>query len=157
LFAGWLSRDTELLDCYAASNIFVFASKTETQGLALLEAMALGVPVVSISCLGSTDVLQQQRDAVIVPDNEHQFSIEVCKLLVDEKRRIRLGTEGKKYARVWTSSIMVDELSKVYLETESSGDTSQKWLERGFWERLSLFLIAFYVLLETVQDWLYKC
>ena len=152
-----MSRDTELLDCYAASNIFVFASKTETQGLALLEAMALGVPVVSISCLGSTDVLQQQRDAVIVPDNEHQFSIEVCKLLADRERRMALGTDGRKYAREWTSSIMVDELSKVFLETESSGDTSRKWLEREFWETLSLFLIAFYVLLETVQEWLYKC
>jgi 1,2-diacylglycerol 3-alpha-glucosyltransferase len=157
LFAGWLSRDTELLDCYAASDIFVFASKTETQGLALLEAMALGVPVVSISCLGSTDVLQQQRGAVVVSDNEHQFSTEVCKLLADRERRMALGTDGRKYAREWTSSIMVDELSKVFLETESSGDTSRKWLEREFWETLSLFLIAFYVLLETVQEWLYKC
>ena len=115
LFAGWLSRDTELLDCYAASDIFVFASKTETQGLALLEAMALGVPVVSISCLGSTDVLQQQRGAVVVSDNEHQFSTEVCKLLADRERRMALGTDGRKYAREWTSSIMVDELSKVFL------------------------------------------
>jgi len=47
LFVGYLSRADALLDCYCAGNAFVFASRTETQGLVLLEAMALGVPVVS--------------------------------------------------------------------------------------------------------------
>ena len=46
-FAGYLARDTELLDCYAAADAFVFASRTETQGLVLLEAMAQGAAVVS--------------------------------------------------------------------------------------------------------------
>jgi 1,2-diacylglycerol 3-alpha-glucosyltransferase len=41
-FAGYLERDTQLLDCYAAADAFVFASRTETQGLVLLEAMAQG-------------------------------------------------------------------------------------------------------------------
>ena len=70
LFVGWLDRDTELLDCYDASNIFVFASRTETQGLALLEAMAMGVPVISISHLGSADTLKAQRGAIVAPDDE---------------------------------------------------------------------------------------
>src|SRR5438270_2197521 len=46
-FAGYLERDSALLDCYAAADVFVFASRTETQGLVLLEAMAQGTPVVS--------------------------------------------------------------------------------------------------------------
>jgi glycosyltransferase involved in cell wall biosynthesis len=47
LFVGYLDRRGALLDCYRAGDAFVFASRTETQGLVLLEAMALGVPVVS--------------------------------------------------------------------------------------------------------------
>jgi hypothetical protein len=94
---------------------------------------------------------------VVVLDDENKISMEVCQLLADEDRQIRLGTEGKKYAREWTSSVMFDKLSKVYLETESSRDTARKWLERGFWETMSLFLIAFYVLLEMVQEWRCKC
>ncbi|HVS03788.1 MAG TPA: glycosyltransferase, partial [Thermoanaerobaculia bacterium] len=46
LFVGYLDRRRELLDCYRAADAFLFASRTETQGLVLLEAMALGVPVV---------------------------------------------------------------------------------------------------------------
>ena len=36
-FVGYLSRERELLDCYRAGDLFVFSSKTETQGLVLLE------------------------------------------------------------------------------------------------------------------------
>src|SRR3569833_1773156 len=52
-FAGYLDRNTGLLDCYAAADVFVFASRTETQGLVLLEAMAQGTPVVSTAELGT--------------------------------------------------------------------------------------------------------
>jgi 1,2-diacylglycerol 3-alpha-glucosyltransferase len=41
MFAGYLDRTTELQDCYCAADAFVFASHTETQGLVLLEAMAV--------------------------------------------------------------------------------------------------------------------
>ena len=57
-FAGYLERDTALLDCYAAADVFVFASRTETQGLVLLEAMAQGAPVVSTAELGTRSILR---------------------------------------------------------------------------------------------------
>ena len=48
-----------LLDCYRAADVFVFASRTETQGLVLLESLALGVPVVSTAVLGTKEVLRE--------------------------------------------------------------------------------------------------
>ena len=48
-FIGYLDRKTELNACYRSADVFVFASKTETQGLVLLEAMAQGVPVVALA------------------------------------------------------------------------------------------------------------
>jgi glycosyltransferase involved in cell wall biosynthesis len=41
-FIGYLDRASELPDCYAAGDAFVFASRTETQGLVLLEAHGTG-------------------------------------------------------------------------------------------------------------------
>ncbi|MBC7780651.1 MAG: glycosyltransferase, partial [Proteobacteria bacterium] len=58
-FVGYLDRDGALLDCYRAGDLFVFASRTETQGLVLLESMALGVPVVSTAVMGTRDVLRE--------------------------------------------------------------------------------------------------
>jgi 1,2-diacylglycerol 3-alpha-glucosyltransferase len=43
-FIGYLDRERGLADCYAAADVFVFASRTETQGLVLLEALAQGRP-----------------------------------------------------------------------------------------------------------------
>ncbi len=56
----------ELLDCYAAADVFVFASRTETQGLVLLEAMAQGAPLVSTAHLGTRSVLKEGCGALIV-------------------------------------------------------------------------------------------
>jgi 1,2-diacylglycerol 3-alpha-glucosyltransferase len=157
LFVGWLGRDTELMDCYAASNIFVFASRTETQGLALLEAMAMRVPAVSISCLGSADTLQSKSGAIVVPDDEQQFAAETCKLLEDKEECARLGKMGRVYARAWTASTMVHELSAVYRETQVSEESLRRFGGRVFWETMTLLLIAFYVLYEALLDWLYNC
>ena len=53
LFVGYLDRNTELRDCYAAAEVFVFASQTETQGLVLLEALASSLPILAIAALGT--------------------------------------------------------------------------------------------------------
>ena len=67
-FAGYLDRNTGLLDCYAAANVFVFASRTETQGLVLLEAMAQGAPVVSTAELGTRSILKPGCGALVVEE-----------------------------------------------------------------------------------------
>jgi 1,2-diacylglycerol 3-alpha-glucosyltransferase len=63
-FIGYLDRKQELPDCYAAADVFVFASRTETQGLVLLEAMAAGLPVIALSEMGTTDILSPGRGAI---------------------------------------------------------------------------------------------
>ena len=65
-FAGYLDRNKGLLDCYAAANVFAFASRTETQGLVLLEAMAQGAPVVSTAELGTRSILKPGCGALVV-------------------------------------------------------------------------------------------
>ena len=65
-FIGYLDRHTELHDRYRAADVFVFASRTETQGLVLLEAMALGTPAVALAEMGTCDILEG-RKAVASP------------------------------------------------------------------------------------------
>jgi glycosyltransferase involved in cell wall biosynthesis len=47
----------ELAETYAAADVFVFPSKTDTFGLVLLEALASGVPVAAFPVTGPRDVL----------------------------------------------------------------------------------------------------
>jgi glycosyltransferase involved in cell wall biosynthesis len=113
-FVGYLSRERELLDCYRAGDLFVFSSKTETQGLVLLEAMALGVPVVSTAHMGTADIVNPQRGAHVAPDDETGFANIVLRLLDDPQRRAVMSTEARAYAATWSAGAMADRLVGLY-------------------------------------------
>ncbi len=115
-FAGYLERDTELLDCYAAADAFVFASRTETQGLVLLEAMAQGAPLVSTAELGTRSVLLPESGAVVVPEERDAFAAAVVRVLTEPGLRAELATRGRAYARTWSSAVMARRLKGLYAQ-----------------------------------------
>ncbi|HEX4389053.1 MAG TPA: glycosyltransferase [Steroidobacteraceae bacterium] len=115
-FAGYLPRERELLDCYAAADVFVFASRTETQGLVLLEAMAQGAPVVSTAELGTRSILVPGSGALVVPEEEEAFSAAVLRVLGDPGLREGLAARGRTYARSWSSAHMAQRLAALYAQ-----------------------------------------
>jgi glycosyltransferase involved in cell wall biosynthesis len=60
IFTGVLEGQ-ELIDAYHAMDLFVFSSKSETQGMVLAEAMAASLPVIALRATGVTDIL---RDSI---------------------------------------------------------------------------------------------
>lgn len=113
-FVGYLAREMALLDCYRAGDLFVFASKTETQGLVLLEAMALGVPVVSTAYMGTKDIVLPERGARHAPDDEIEFASIVAELLNDPRRRQAMSSEAIAFARTWSGEAMAAKLLDLY-------------------------------------------
>jgi 1,2-diacylglycerol 3-alpha-glucosyltransferase len=111
---GYLSRERELLDCYRAGDVFVFSSKTETQGLVLLEAMASGVPVVSTAYMGTADIVKPERGARVAPDDEDGFADIVVGLLNDPQRRESMSVEARSYAATWSATAMAGKLADLY-------------------------------------------
>jgi 1,2-diacylglycerol 3-alpha-glucosyltransferase len=113
-FVGYLDRNTELLDCYAAADVFAFASRTETQGLVLLEAMAQGTPVVSTAELGTRSILLPESGALVVPEERAAFAAAVVRVLQDAALRAELARRGRAYARTWSSAAMARRLAELY-------------------------------------------
>ncbi len=112
-FIGYLDRRTDLPDCYAAGDVFVFASRTETQGLVLLEAMAQGTPVVSTAELGTRSILTPGCGAFVVPEAEDAFAAAVMQALqlpTDAPERAQLLA----HARSWASLAMAKKLVMFY-------------------------------------------
>jgi glycosyltransferase involved in cell wall biosynthesis len=112
-FIDYLDRRTDLPDCYAAGDAFVFASRTETQGLVLLEAMAQGTPVVSTAELGTRSILTPGCGAFVVPEEESAFAtaaIAAISLAVNDPRRARLLA----HAQSWASEAMARRLISFY-------------------------------------------
>jgi len=114
MFIGYLSREQELPDCYAAANVFVFASRTETQGLVLLEAMAAGTPVVSTAVMGTADVLEDKEGALIAEETVSNFSKKVIRVLNNPETERLLGISAQQYAQKWTVSETTTRLSALY-------------------------------------------
>ncbi len=113
-FMGYLNRDTELNDCYRAADVFVFSSRTETQGLVLLEAMAQAVPVVSIAEMGTRDVLKEGAGVWIAREEHEEFAGKVVALLRDEETRISLGAAGREYALGWSANTQAHRVMDFY-------------------------------------------
>ncbi len=115
-FVGYLDRQRELPDCYRAADVFVFASRTETQGLVLLEAMAQGTPVVALAEMGTRDVLKEGAGCRIAPPDPVAFARIVAELLDDAGARQRLSTAAVAYAQTWRAERMVERVAALYAE-----------------------------------------
>lgn len=114
-FIGYLDRGTELNACYQAADIFVFASKSETQGLVLLEAMAQGTPVVAIAELGTASILIEGQGALIAKENTLEFAEKVHQLLIYPEQRFELGERAQSYvSEHWTAKIQAERVVKFY-------------------------------------------
>jgi 1,2-diacylglycerol 3-alpha-glucosyltransferase len=117
-FIGYLDRDTELNACYRSADVFVFSSKSETQGLVLLEAMAQGTPVVAIAELGTASILVEGEGAMISSENTTEFAEKVASLIEDHEQRNTLGESAKDYTlRMWTAEVQAQRMAGFYQKT----------------------------------------
>ncbi|MBC7755876.1 MAG: glycosyltransferase [Bdellovibrio sp.] len=116
-FIGYLDREKELNACYQSADIFVFASKSETQGLVLLEAMAQGTPVVAIAELGTASILIEGEGALIAPEDALIFVQKVRNLLANPAYRKLLGEHGRAYAQSkWSALRQAERMVTFYAD-----------------------------------------
>ncbi len=113
-FVGYLDRASALPDCYAAANVFVFASKTETQGLVLLEAMAAGIPVYAFAAMGTCDIVGPQQGAIAAPDNVGEFANGLRQLLQDHPRLMQMSQQARQFAQSWSAPERARQLAALY-------------------------------------------
>ena len=130
-FVGNLDRRTTLLDCYRAADAFIFASPTETQGLVLIEAMALGVPIVSTAVMGTATVLRGARSALTSPEDVEIFATQVARVLRDRDLRAALSAAGPQDAHAWRMDTLVPKLIDVYARPRVDGGQSLPLQERA--------------------------
>lgn len=96
-FLGSL-RQRRIAEVLAASDLCAWPAVNEAYGMALLEAEAAGVPVVSCATRGVPDVVLDGRTGVLVPyGDEDAFAAAVRALLTGHERRRSLGREAARY------------------------------------------------------------
>lgn len=98
LFTGGLERK-DVIDVYKQSDIFTFASYTETQGLVVLESMAAGTPVVALGKMGVYDLLKNPEAGGIMIDelDEGKFVRSIVQVLKNREFYSDLSGRGLKF------------------------------------------------------------
>ncbi len=103
-FLGTLNKPT-LAKAFQASEIFVTASTSETQGMTILQAMACGKPVIGVRARALPEYINCDNNGILVNPGEHQaLAKNIIILLNNKEKRVKLGKEGRKTAENFSAS-----------------------------------------------------
>ena len=103
-------------------DIFVAASRSESFGVAVLEASSCGLPVVVSNVGGLTEVVENAKTGLVCEsENIKEFSEAIYKLVINKELRVEYGENGRKRVLKyfnWNQSVsqMVNLLQKFHLE-----------------------------------------
>jgi glycosyltransferase involved in cell wall biosynthesis len=87
-----------IIELYLASDIFVLASRFEGYGMALAEAIAHGLPVVSTTAGAIPDTVPAGAGLLVPPDNTIALAQALRRLIGDPPERQRLATNARAAA-----------------------------------------------------------
>ncbi len=110
---GYLPRAAVLQGLHA-SDIFVFSSKSETQGLVIGEAMACGLPVVAVSSEAAREIITPQREGLLTPDDDAPFAEAMVTLLRHGPLRLQMGRQARLLAEGISARRCTERLIAVY-------------------------------------------
>jgi len=107
--------DAELPAWYAAADVLAFPSTKEGWGLAVLEAMAAGLPVVASDIPVFREYLRPGRDALLVPvDNAPALAMALATLLDDQRLAAELRHSGREACQRFSWSRSAAEHRAIY-------------------------------------------
>ena len=113
VFTGYLPR-TQVFDCLAESSVFAFPSLTDTQGVVVLEAMALGCPPVAVTSGAVEDVIVHEENGLMVEPSAEGLAEGVTRVLGSDEFRRGLAGGAQARAEEFSSGRMAARLSQLY-------------------------------------------
>lgn len=113
ILTGYIPRE-EIFPLLKLSTAFIFGSKTETQGLVLLEAMSMKTPAVAIDSMGVSDVLKGNIGGFLAEDRLENFGTKVIDLITQPKIYEKKCREAYERAMSLSAEKMTQRLIECY-------------------------------------------
>ena len=95
-FSGWLPEIQDVYGAIQSGKVFVMNSKSEGGPRIALEAMALGMPIVTTKVGVMPDVIKDGQNGIFTKGNSKDLADKLNKLLSDESLQDRIGNEAQK-------------------------------------------------------------
>jgi glycosyltransferase involved in cell wall biosynthesis len=110
-----------IVEHYKNASIYVMSSRHEGLPLVLIEAMAMGLPIISFDCeTGPRDIIENNVTGVLVPPLDvNQLAIELECLIMDENKRSLFSNNALKLVKKFEITEIVDSWEKLFKELKS--------------------------------------
>ena len=103
---------------FKAASVLILPSDDEPFGRVLVEAMALGVPVVATRSGGVPEIVRDKEDGLLVaPGRADEIAFAAKKILNDDSLRNRLGQAALKRAECFSLEKHVADMTRLFQET----------------------------------------
>jgi glycosyltransferase involved in cell wall biosynthesis len=105
----------------AKSSLFVLSSLYEGFGNVIVEAMVLGLPVISTDCpSGPAEIIDDKKNGILVPvQDENALARTILEVLADSALRVHLGSEAKRRAEVFALEKITQDYRRIFSENSS--------------------------------------
>jgi glycosyltransferase involved in cell wall biosynthesis len=114
LFLGLRDDVPELL---AISDLFVLPSLYEAQGKVLVEAIAVGLPVIATKVGGVPDVVVNGKTGILVPPrNSQALAKAIISLITDKVKAKQMGEAGRQVIPEFSVETMIEKIDRLYYE-----------------------------------------
>jgi glycosyltransferase involved in cell wall biosynthesis len=111
-FPGW---QQELPHVLSALDLFVLPSRNEGMGRVLVQAMAMGTPIVATRVGGIPEVLGEGETGLLVAhDDPVELAAAIERLLTDKELAGKIGEAGRRRASAYSADKMVADIESLY-------------------------------------------
>jgi glycosyltransferase involved in cell wall biosynthesis len=112
---GWYPQQ-QLPDFYHSSDIFVLPSFVEGQSVAILEAMASGLPIIATAVGGNLETIEDGVNGFLIPVGDHNYlSNKISDLLRSEALRNSFSKNCRDaYSKRFSKKIQIEKFLKLY-------------------------------------------
>ncbi len=143
----------DLVDTYHAMNVFAFASKTETQGMVVAEAMAAGAPVVALNAPGVREVLQDGENGILLEEERlGSFAGALMKIRgLGAERLLAMSRCAKHTALGFSAGTCAVRALDIYRETIRAGRRARVGDDNPWEEAKRLFYAEWEIVTNMVH------
>ncbi|EHO21504.1 hypothetical protein HMPREF9466_00361 [Fusobacterium necrophorum subsp. funduliforme 1_1_36S] len=92
----FLGYRTDIKELLSISDLYVFPSIQEGLPVALMEAMATGLPIIASNIRGNRDLIQNGRNGFLVENKIEEYSLKIVELMENPQLRKKISEQAKK-------------------------------------------------------------
>jgi len=99
---------------FKKADIFVSASKTEVHPMVGIEAMASGLPIVSLDSVGYRDIVKNKKTGLLAQENFNDFSAKIIELISDDEKLKRMSKNASHESKQYSIAATAKKMLKIY-------------------------------------------